>query len=602
MNSISIDELKAFNYEFENVLPKLEKLITFDNLVKESTFLNSIESVIPKSISFDLHFDMIIEGRTAQYHKTLNKGRNLLLESSKIPDSLHASITEAIESLKHYITTAINEAEAIQLGDPTGSFNPVAPLTARLGNGTWPTLKGLWNAVTEGGSVIGIIQFIIDIIGLVGDFIFPGAGVVADIINAIIYAIRGEWLLCAISIIAAVVIGGGDILKAYKPLAKSASPIFVKLATKGGAQAAADALAKTGAKESVGIIKFLNKIAQFIGGALGIATSKMGLFIQNIGKVLGYVPGLGAIMKPIFEGLGKVLKAFGDKMSLFTSNLKVLEKEAAALAIRDLDEIIKTGRGSAVLTPDAKYLKIIKDGKPKLIPTKFINATEYFTMTYSKDGAQFLFKNSGDFLKNWKLMNATFVDPAVNKKFLGHFAKYYKSRKKAFKVNSALIIGKAIYRFIYGEDWKPGKRWTRAEVEGHGNGAFNDWINREMEKKKKSTDADIVTSVTLNSTEEEVFDRVTNYHNHYAQITGSPTIVDAMADKFKNEKTMATFNSLFSDIASGKIKNDSANDKSVDVTADDDYDTVVRMNNYENQPMGESLIKTAFSFSDFKKL
>jgi hypothetical protein len=65
---------------------------------------------------------------------------------------------------------------------------------------------------------------------------------------------------------------------------------------------------------------------------------------------------------------------------------------------------------------------------------------------------------------------------------------------------------------------------------------------------------------------------------------------------------MATFNSLFSDIASGKIKNDSANDKSVDVTADDDYDTVVRMNNYENQPMGESLIKTAFSFSDFKKL
>jgi hypothetical protein len=598
MNSISIEDLKAFNYTFEQAQPRLSKLVTFDNLVKESVFLNSIESAIPESMSFDLHFDMILEGRATQYHKALNKGKNLLLESAKIPAELQSSITEAIEHLKEYITTAINEAESLQLGIPTGSFNPTAALQPRKESGTWSVLKGLWDAVTEGGSVIGIIQFIIDIIGILGDLIFPGAGVVADIINAIIYAIRGEWLLCAISVIAAVVIGAGDTLKFFKPVAKTASPIFVKLATKGGAREAAEALAKTGAKESVGIMKFLKKIAEFIGGAIGTSTSLLGKFFQSIGKVFSYVPGLNLIMTPIFKGIGSVLKMFGDRMTLFASNLKLLEKEAAELAIKDLEKTIADG-GASYLTADAKYLKIVKDGKTKLIPTKFINATEYFTMTYSKDGANLLFKNSGDFLKGWKAMNKTLTNPSVKKSFTERFAAYYKGRKKAFKVNTALVIGKAIYHFIYGKAWKPGSGWTQAEIEGHGNGAFNDWINREITKKKKETGATYIPSIVLNSTDKEVFNRINDYHNHYAEITGKPQIIDAMGETFKNEKTMSAFNSFFSDIASGRVKNDGRGDKSSDINADDDYENVIKAN--DTVPMGESIVTKVMSFSDFKK-
>lgn len=600
MNSISIENLKLFNYDFEKHGPVLEKLLTFTNLEKEATFLNRIESAIPEKMSFDLHFDMILEGRVTQYHKALNKGRNLLLESTKIPSELQGSITEAIETLKSYITTALNEAEALQLGAPNMSFNPIAPLTARAGSGTWSVLRGLWDAVTEGGSIIGIIQFIIDIIGLVGDFIFPGVGVVADLINAIIYAIRGQWLLCAISVIAAVVIGAGDALKVFKPVAKTASPIFVKLATKGGAKEAAEALAKTGAKESSSIVKFLRKIASFIGGALGSATSLMGKFFQNIGKVFSYVPGLNLIMTPIFKGLGSVLKSFGDKMSIFSANFKLLEKEAASIAIKDVEKFLATST-EAELTADAKYLKILKDGKPKLIPTKFIDSTQYFTTTYTKDGATILFKDSKSFLAEYAKMNKVMATPTVKEAFAKRFAAYYKGRKKAFKVNAALIIGKAIYHFIYGEEWKPGKRWNKSQIEGFGNGAFNQYIDREIEKKKNKTGAAYVPSVVLNSTEKEVYDRVNKYNDHLSKLTGNPTIIDAMGDKFRNDKTMDAFNSFFNDISSGKIKNGGVGDKSSDLNSEDDYENVIKVNDQDTVPMGESLIRTVLNFSDFKK-
>jgi hypothetical protein len=595
MQALTLDELNKINLDFNYFQPKLEKMVTFDNMVAEANFLNTLEDTLPESDFFDLHLDMIIEGKVGQYHRALNTGKNILLEKANVPNELKAAVNEAIEDLKIYITNTINENHALQLGAPSADLGNIAPHAPNKSSGIWSVLKGIWDALTEGGSVIGIIQFLIDIVGIVGDFIFPGVGVVADLLNALIYAIRGKWLLCIISIVAAVVIGFGDALKLFKPYAKIASPIFVKLTAKGGAKEAAELAAKAGAKGGMAV-KLLSKLGDVVGGALAKAGSLLTRFMNGIGKVVGKIPGLGKLLEPIFTGIGRIFEAFADKITLFSSNLKVMSKEGAEMAVKDLEKAIASGARTQ-LSADAKYLKIIKDGKVTTVPAKFVTKTGHFAMTYTKDGANILFKNSDDFLKTWQTMQKTFAKPAVNKSFSRKFSEFLvktKAAKRVAKINFRLMIGKAIYRYIFGEPWTEGGKWTKEEVEGHGNGAFNDWINRKISEEKEKTGASYIPSVVLDGNDQETYDRISDYQNHFANITGKPNIIEAIRVKSEGDKTQEEFNNFFNDISSGRVKNTGAGD----VTKSDNYTEVIK----QNKPrMTESRIQTVSSFSYFKK-
>lgn len=601
MHSFTLEELEKINLDFNYFQPKLEKIATFDNLVAEANFLNTLEDKLPEDEFFNLHLDMIIEGKVTQYHRALNTGKNLILEKANVPNEFKAALNEAIEDLKIYITQALNEGEALQLGAPSMDLGDMAPHAPNKSSGVWSVLKGIWDALTEGGSVIGIIQFLIDIVGIVGDFIFPGVGVVADLLNALIYAIRGKWLLCAISLVAALVIGFGDALKLFKPYAKIASPIFVKLTMKGGAKEAAELAAKAGAKGGMAV-KLLTKLGELIGGALGKASGLLTRFFGGIGKVTGKIPLLGGMLEPIFKGISRVFESFSNKMTLFSANVKVLGKEGAELAIKDLEKAI-AGGATTQLSADAKYLLVHSGGKTVKYPAKFVEKTGHFAMTYTKDGASILFKNSDDFLKSWKAMQKTFNNPAVNKSFSRKFSEFLAKRRSALnalkaarvaKINFRLMIGKAIYRYIFGEPWTEGGKWTKAEVEGHGNGAFNDWINRKISEERAATGATYIPSVLLNGNDKETYDRITDYQNHFADITGKPNIIEAVRAKSSKEKTEDEFNEFFNSISSGEVKNTGAGD----VTKSDNYKEVIK----QNKPrMTESRIQKVSSFSHFKK-
>jgi hypothetical protein len=594
MNTLTLDELDRINLDFNYFQPKLEKMVTFDNMVAEANFLNTLEEKLPKSDFFDLHFDMIIEGKVGQYHKALNTGKNIILEKANVPSELKAAVNEAIEDLKIYIATTINENQALALGAPSVGLD-VAPHTPSKSSGIWGILKGIWDALTEGGSVIGIIQFLIDLASLI-----PGIGIAMDILNAIIYAVRGKWLLCAISLAAAALLGTGQWLKGAKPIARASEMIFVVLTRVGGAKTAAELVAKAGAKGGK-IVEFLSKLGSILPNALAKASTILSKFIGGIGNIIGKIPGLGNLLKPIFQGIERVFVSFSDKMTLFSSNLKVLSKEGAELAVKDLEKVVSTPGATTLLTADAKVLRITtKEGKVINVPSKFVAKTGHFAMTYTKDGARILFKNSDDFVKTWKTMQSTFSKPGVNKVFGDKFRKFLVNRifPSAFKVNFRLMIGKAIYRFIFGEPWKEGGKWTRAEVEGHGNGAFNDWIDRKISEEKKKTGAEYIPSIILDGSDRETYDRVQDYQNHFAEIMGKPTIIEAIRVKSEGDKTQEEFNKFFDDIASGKIKNDGPGDRSADLTKTDDYKEVIK----QNKPrMTESRIQTVSSFSYFKK-
>jgi hypothetical protein len=156
------------------------------------------------------------------------------------------------------------------------------------------------------------------------------------------------------------------------------------------------------------------------------------------------------------------------------------------------------------------------------------------------------------------------------------------------------MIGKAIYRYIFGEPWTEGGKWTKEEVEGHGNGAFNDWINRKISEEREKTGASYVPSIVLDGNDQETYDRVQDYQNHFANIMGKPNIIEAVRVKSEGDKTQEEFNNFFNDISSGRVKNTGAGD----VTKSDNYTEVIK----QNKPrMTESRIQTVSSFSYFKK-
>jgi hypothetical protein len=616
-----ISQFSILNQLVEAAEPKFSKIFTYDNLINECHILNTIESSIPEATRFNLHFDMIFNGTLTDYYKTLTGGTNYILEAARkiFPESQH--ITESIENFKEYLGSLITE-ESLALAMPTGAMSPGgvdAALTggamqANVGGGFWGTLKKLWNAVTEGGSAIGILQFVIDIIGVVGDFIFPGVGVVADIINAVIYAARGEWMLCAISAIAGIFIGVGDTLKAFKFVAKPAEKVMVALSKKGGAKEAAELIGKMGTKESGPVLKLLTSIAGFIGGALGKATSLLGKFIQSFTKVTKWIPGLGGPINWILKGLGSTLSKFGDKMTLFSANLKLMKTGAKETAAASMQSTIKAG-GSFVV--DGDWLKVInKQGKvvgkypaSNLAKLSAEQTAELATKKAGKRGSNILYKRGDDFVKTSKTFNNPVVQQSIRSRAAKHFGNAFIKAGKGLP----FFIGKQIYKIIFNQEWVAGhSNWTKSEVLGHGDGAINGWIDDELKKKRKETGAVYVPSLELDSDDQETYDRVTAYQNNLAHLTGEPNIMQVITKNYDHGGAHEEFDNFFDAIAAGKIKYGDTTDK-VDHTLVDNLDKTVTSNTpvppntekttevkpYSSSPKFES--HTVFSFADFKK-
>jgi hypothetical protein len=518
MSTISLNENQIISFQileefYEKTKSQLSQKLTFDSLVNEANILNYIESKIPSKTYLDLHLDLILKssGKTVtQYYKSISSGSNSILEAARkifLNDTL---ITESIESFKTYLVSLINE-EALTLGQPVEMLGDVSTalsggtLKARKSGSFWETLKKLWNAATEGGSAIGILHFVLDIIGIAGDFIFPAAGVVADIINAIIYAIRGEYLLASVSLIAAIFIGSGDALKLAKGGMKAANKVFTGT-LKGGSKETAQQLAKIPAKQRGPVVKILSYVFGNIGSAVGKSTSLLGRFVQGFGKVTGYIPGLGRLLEPIIGGLGKVLKSFGDRMAKASSDWVAGSSKVAS----------QTANTAAKKQVSKAVAKSASEGATKLAGNTGIRqlAFNYFKTTPLK-----------------KMVSRLTVS------------------------NFLFFIGKQIYKIVHGTDWVDGGKnaWTKSEVEGHGNGAFNNFISQRLREEREKTGATYVPAIMLDSQDKEALKKVTDYQNHFAKELGQPSIMQAVTKKYDEEGVTTEFDSFFDAIAKGTV-------------------------------------------------
>lgn len=595
MTAEQILACEFLNAEFPKYEKQLFSTVTLENLVSEAHSLNSIESAIPEETFMEIHLENILNpngSRVKDYYLGLSSGRNQILEEARAMGLNTQQINEAIEDFRNFIKHKLFE-ESMALGAPVlaadGFDTALAggEKAAPAGGSKWTilgTLKKLWNGLTEGGSVIGIIHLIIDIVGLVGDFIFPGVGVVADIINGIIYAIRGKWLLAIISIVAAVIIGAGDGLKLFKPLAKPSEKIFVTLTKEGGSEAAEKLLAKSA--EAGPIKRFLGLLASMIGTAIGKASTLLGKFVQGVGKVFSWIPGLNRLTNPLFEGLGKLLTSFGEKMSLFASNFKLLEKGA----VKELDDMVTAGTYSRI-TPDGKFVEFVgKDAKVTRFPAD--DVAKAYKITNPKTGR--LFTNGAEWVKYHKAVAKPTVKAAFKDRFLAFFmTRFNKEAAENFSKRLPYFVGKQIYKLIFGSDFIDGKsKWTRDEVEGHGNGAFNDFIRRRIEEEKKKTGAEFVPDIMLDASDKEAFDKITDYQNHFAENMGKPSIMHVVYDKADNSPDAKAFKTFFDKVAAGEIKRGGAGDIVRTQTSTD----------VRNIEKNKNESRTVLSFKDFKNV
>ena len=579
INDAKFKALMEVDLHFQEALPRISKFFTMDNLTNEANAFNYFESSIPKDEYLDIHLDMIFTpGAVSDYYRSTVDHKNKVLEAARKAFPNMQEITESYDAFKRYLAPKL--FEGIELAAPTADLggDVDAAIAGASGSssdeGFWSMCKRFLGMLTEDFSVIGVIQFLLDLIGAFGDYIIPGLGVVADLINAVIYAVRRMWLLAAISLIAALVVGAGDALKLFKGAAKTANPIFVKLVA-GNVDEAVEAAAKAGIKPGSESVSLLKKVAGWIGGAVASAITFIGKAINGFGSWVGWVPGLGGALKWIFEMVGGAFTSFGKSMNLFCDSLRGFEKNLSKRALTDMANTVKKADAFKLSDDGTELIGYSAKGKEigRVPATHFDKLGLEVKYGKSASATKELFSTPEEFVKYSKSVKSAKIPKAYDSKFKAWLELKGAKRWKDHKMKLFLILmGKQIYKVINGGlDWEEGKGWTAPELETHGSAALNTMINDMISKKRKEENAVYLPSIDLDTRDQEVVDHIVNYQNNYAKMYGQPTVAHLVYDRYGNEDEFKEFDEFFKDVEEGNVEAGGSGDK-VDKTVADDLE------------------------------
>lgn len=575
--SSTIDATTLITKYFKGKEDLFSEIVTFENVKWEANLLNEVESILPNNLFSDIHFDLILnKGKSAvsHYYKDLNSGKNRVLELAKHKLSkdkikrLNESAKYFNNTIKSHISSILNEqaiplANNPELSGLSSEFDSIISnkeINPTANSSTEGLLVSLGNALTEGGSTIGIIHLILDIVGIIGDFVFPGAGAIADILNACIYfyraaqpnAPKGMLLLGTISLIAGVIFGAGDILKLFKPAVIPMEMVMLET-VKGGGKAGAEALSKVPVKEQSLVIKGLRYIAKNISQAFSKANSILARFFDTfLAKVVGWVPFIGKPLKLFFQKIGSLFGKFSDDAGKFSKEFATVEESAIKIEVKNanaaLEKMYSTG-GKMEYDSSTKIVKIL-DGSGTEIG-KF--SEELLTnpkIWNTKAPGLFKVGKGDDVVKYYNSIGSTnkIIGPTITK-YLVKFSGV------AAKTTGRLIffIGKQAIKLVTGKDWQEAG-YKKEEVEYWGNSALSSWINKEIKDRKKEVDATYIPAIELDSSDKDVYTNITNYQNNYAKLFGQPQIIPVIYNKFGNDDTAKEFDSFWSDVAKGDVE------------------------------------------------
>ena len=413
-------------------------------------------------------------------------------------------------------------------------------------------LKNLWNTLTEGGSAWGIVHLILDVIGLIGDaFTVVGLpiGVVADLLNAVLYFYRGKAMLGVISVIAAAIPFGGDILKGFKPVLKTLTKPFSKLMTKGAGKSITKEAAEILVKGDARLFKSGGRFFGYIKKIFGTAFAKVLKVIRYIlddviGKVVKYIPGLGPYLQKFFKGMA-------DKVNIVAENLMVIGKtfdtQIEKAMIKEADSTFKalniamSKKGQKILIKGDNV--VIKEGGKilKVVPVqnfqKMVNVAKKYpsgplakSLKSSDDVAEFYVKlyNSGKVTEQTLKRLSRFGGSSGWKRIFGGVT---------FSSFTAFIAKQLIK--IWGSSWDQLSDFEKKQFEDMTTTSeLHEIMEKDREWEKEQKDAEYVVPYRDLFTEEpgQVAIELQKHQNYLAKKLGYPSIQTYFWSRAKAEK------------------------------------------------------------------
>lgn len=317
---------------------------------------------------------------TVEYQSLLIENCESILDATKTQRALfYAKIDEFKIRTKEEYDKAVQEAFKVY-------------------EGLWDLTKGLLSALTEGGSAIGIIQFIIDLISLVpGSWVGFPIDVVANVLNGIIYLVRELYFMAILSFISA--IPGNYMFKGLKislnPFAKilnkfglgvaKADPAVIKAAvTELKAVAGVDQIkmlttametfAKYAKGTLIGMIKKLGSILESILSKIPLIGVKKGVIADFVSKnievpFLSIIKGSDEAILAFKEGDQALLKSTEDALTQTTrvtkkGNVKVLTQSEQDLILNKVKDSLTSGNTQLLktVTELPGYQKLLNSG------------------------------------------------------------------------------------------------------------------------------------------------------------------------------------------------------------------------------------------------
>jgi hypothetical protein len=235
----------------------------------------------------------------------------------------------------------------------TETFNAIDRIT----EGLWDSVKSFLSTMTNGGSPLGILQFVLDIIGIIpASFVGFPIDMVANLLNALIYFWNGEYIMGMISGIMCVPGVGQAIGGVLKGLLYPFRLVFRGLGTaivsSSGVKAAAEVIKKTpGAEKAAATLapllkKFGGFMAQTGTGIISKITGWLDWAINKAsfgkislpGSVLGFTEELAKKAKLLAQSSDEAAEALLKKETQVAASAADAGSNAAKAVAADSEK------------------------------------------------------------------------------------------------------------------------------------------------------------------------------------------------------------------------------------------------------------------------
>ena len=307
-----------------------------------------------------------------------------------------------------------------------GAYQDTLNNLQSINEGLLSMVKDFVLMMTEGGSAIGILQFVLDIIGLIP---FSWAGIpvdtVANLLNAAISFYRGNILMGCLNLVIAIPgagqVIGGTLKGIIKPFAKISEKLLAVLWKGETAAIKAETMAfktgaleiEAGAKASGGIIETMGKALRGIGEFIATTALKVIRGIADfIGTAINKVS-MGLIPKP--AGLLKWIDELALKMTTFGKGAA----EAGELLLKEDAKLVASGERAAVASADAAKAAGVAATDAEKIGQKFADIPGFNTAMKAEiitsDGFKALMKNGAS-----DSIQKMYIQGAMTEKLVGN--------------------------------------------------------------------------------------------------------------------------------------------------------------------------------------